>query len=48
VGVLPMETTATATTTELIETGVKHDVLGRKLTPDERRKELLRRSARAD
>ena len=36
-----METRPTAITTELIETGEKHDVLGRKLTPDERRGELL-------
>ncbi len=36
-----METTPTATTTELIETGEKHDMLGRRLTPEERRTELL-------
>lgn len=36
-----METAPTAATTELIETGEKHDVLGRRLTPGERRAELL-------
>jgi hypothetical protein len=36
-----MESKTTATTTELIETGEKHDVLGRRLTPGERRAELL-------
>ena len=36
-----METGVTTTTTELIETGEKHDVRGRRLTPNERRAELL-------
>lgn len=36
-----METIPTATTAELVETGEKRDVLGRRLTPGERRAELL-------
>jgi hypothetical protein len=36
-----MEAAPIPTTTELIETGEKRDLLGRKLTPGERRAELL-------